>query len=70
MNEVKSEAETKRGLLIGGIILIGLGVFFLMVQQGWITMLTHSWPVILIIIGVALLIGSLTRSRQAKEPPA
>ena len=67
MSGKESEAEKRRGLVIGGTILIGLGGFFLMVQHGWLPFIRHSWPVILIIVGVALFIGALSKSRPQKE---
>ncbi len=69
MSREKSETESRRGHLVGGIIVLGLGIFFLMVQMDWLPFIQHSWPVILIIVGIALLIGSLTKSRREKDSP-
>ncbi|MFH1699470.1 MAG: DUF5668 domain-containing protein [Candidatus Zixiibacteriota bacterium] len=64
MNQSKSKDEGRQGYFIGGFILIGIGGLFLMVNMGWLPYLTDSWPLILIIVGVALLIGGFTKSRK------
>lgn len=67
MSSEKNEAPRQRGSIVGGIVLIGLGGFFLMLQMGWLWGIWEIWPVILIIVGVALLIGSISKSRVKKE---
>ena len=61
------KSDEVRGYRIGGVILIGIGLLFLAVQMGWIPYLQHTWPLILIIIGVALLIGSIRVRRPRNE---
>jgi hypothetical protein len=47
------------GRLIAGIVLIGVGVAFLLGQVSW-------WPLIIIVVGVAIIVGGVVRSRQNK----
>lgn len=48
--------------MAGGVILIGLGIVFLLDNLGLISWdWAQLWPVILIVIGVALLLGRLSR---------
>jgi putative Mn2+ efflux pump MntP len=69
MSDRKDEAERQHGSIVGGIVLIGIGGFFLLLNMGWIPFLWDSWPVILIIVGVALLIGAFSKTRAKKEDP-
>lgn len=50
--------------LVSGIILLGLGLFLLAVNLGYLPRVERSWPVIIILIGVAILISTLSRSRR------
>lgn len=70
MEEYKPEAPANRpsrhknteteGKLIGGSILVGLGVIFLLHSLGmW--RLHQSWPLILIVIGAVLIVGTISR---------
>jgi hypothetical protein len=52
----ESSAGFRYGSLIAAIILIGIGVAFLLGNATW-------WPLIIIVIGVAIIIGGLLRPR-------
>ena len=67
MNQNNEKDETRHGLIIGGIILIGIGGVFLAINMGWMPFVGDSWPVIPIIVGIALIIGAFTRSREKKD---
>lgn len=66
-NQVKSEIRIRTGaersgLIIAGLILIGLGFIFLLGSLhivDWAIL----WPGILIVVGMALLIGAALKSR-------
>ena len=62
-----NDTKSKRGSIVGGTILLGLGIFFLCVQMGWLPFLHRSWPVILIIVGVALLVGAYVKPRREQS---
>ncbi|HET9031358.1 MAG TPA: DUF5668 domain-containing protein [Dokdonella sp.] len=51
--------------LVGAYILIGLGIYFLLQKQGWLPnlgpLLSEWWPLILIIIGVAMILRRRSR---------
>ena len=67
MNQSKDKDESRQGLIIGGVILIGIGGLFLAVNMGWMPFIADSWPVIPIIVGVALIIGAFTKSKEEKD---
>jgi hypothetical protein len=60
---IRYQKEGSRGFRIGrliaGIVLIGVGVAFLLGNVSW-------WPLIIIVVGVAIIVGGLVRSRQNK----
>ena len=60
--------DDARGMLIGGLIVAGIGVFFLLRNLGIIPNLGRMWPVIPIIVGVAMIIGSFSRIRSTGGP--
>jgi uncharacterized membrane protein HdeD (DUF308 family) len=51
--------EFRTGRLITGIILIGVGIAFLLGNVVW-------WPIVIIVVGVAVIIGGLLRRGQNK----
>jgi asparagine N-glycosylation enzyme membrane subunit Stt3 len=55
----ESSAGFRIGRLIAAIILIGIGVAFLLGNITW-------WPLVIIVVGVAIIIGALMRPRQNK----
>ena len=50
-------------LLIGGLIVLGVGVLFLLHNLGVIPDMDVIWPVFPIIVGIALIVGALLRMR-------
>lgn len=60
--------DDARGLMIGGFIVLGVGVFFLLRNFGIIPDLGTMWPIIPIIVGVAMLVGAFSRRGQSSGP--
>ena len=56
--------ERKQGKIMGGMIVLGIGVFFLLVNTGILPRIRVTWPLILIIVGLALLINALTDRKK------
>jgi len=70
MSNDKGESDTRRGLVIGGLIVLGLGIFFLCAEMGWLSFISYNtWPVILIIVGIGLLIGAFVKPRAHQDNP-
>jgi len=67
MNGEHKKEHNKRGMIISGLIVLGMGVLFLGDEMGWIPGLHHTWPVILIIVGLALLIGAITKKPTGSQ---
>jgi hypothetical protein len=55
--------DDARGMLIGGLIVLGVGVLFLLHNLGVIPDMDVIWPVFPIIVGIALIVGALLRMR-------
>lgn len=70
MGQQNRGTETRSGSIVGGAIMIVIGAFFLLINMGWLPFLRESWPVLLIIVGVILLIGGLRKSQRRREEPA
>ncbi|MCP4568744.1 MAG: hypothetical protein GY841_14290 [FCB group bacterium] len=70
MDQCSSDEWGRRGLIIGGISLIGIGGFFLMITMGWADFLEDLWPAVLIVLGVALLIGGFINPRAKNDESA
>jgi hypothetical protein len=54
-----SVREIRIGRLIAAIILIGVGIAFLVGNAAW-------WPLIIILVGVAIIVGGLLRRGRSK----
>lgn len=56
------------GSMVGGIIVLGIGLYFLAWNMDMIPHPGESWPVFLIIVGIALVIGNLFKKRSDSDP--
>ena len=63
------EKEDRRGMVIGGLIVLGIGLVFLLGNLGIIPYIDQTWPLILVVIGLALLIGAAVK-KDKPEPPS
>ncbi len=59
--------DDRRGMLIAGVIVTGIGVLFLLIELRIIPRIGDMWPVIPIIVGIALIVGGLTRNGRRGE---
>jgi hypothetical protein len=65
MGNDSDDADKRRGLVIGGLIVLGLGIFFLFAEMGWLDFIDYDmWPIILIIVGAALLVGAFIKPKK------
>jgi uncharacterized membrane protein HdeD (DUF308 family) len=61
------EKDDRHGMIIGGIIVLGLGVVFLLSNLEIIPHFWEMWPLFLVVIGVALIAGALTKKKKEQE---
>jgi hypothetical protein len=57
----------RRGMLTGGLIVLGVGVLFLLHNLDIIPGMHVIWPVIPIIVGLALIVGGLQGGRRTRH---
>lgn len=57
-NEPKDK-QSQKGMIVSGLIILGMGVLFLANEMGWIPGLHRTWPLILIVVGLALILGAV-----------
>jgi hypothetical protein len=62
-----SEKDDRRGMVIGGLIVLGLGVIFLLSNLCIIPHFGEMWPLILVVIGIALLVGAMMKKDKKGE---
>lgn len=60
--------DDSRGSVVSGIIILGVGLYFLAVNMGGLPGPGESWPVFLVIVGVALIVGNLFKKRRNDDP--
>jgi hypothetical protein len=60
------EKDDRHGMVIGGLIVLGLGVVFLLSNLEIIPDFSTMWPLVLVIIGIALLIGAVVKKETKK----
>ncbi len=65
--EKKKEKDDVTGMMIGGIIVTGIGLLFLLANLGILPSMEDSWPVIMIIVGVAIMVGAFTKKRNIEK---
>lgn len=59
--------EDRHGMVIGGLIVLGLGVIFLLANLEIIPDFGTMWPLVLVVIGIALLIGAVVKREKKGE---
>ena len=66
-NQVEKKHGDRSGHLVGGTILIGVGLLFLLINFDVFPGLEDLWPVFIIIVGVALIIGSMAKGKKSRD---
>jgi hypothetical protein len=61
------EKESSHGSMIGGIIVLGIGVVLLLSNLRIIPDFEDTWPLILVIVGIALIIGAVFKRNQIRK---
>lgn len=62
MQEVDTDKTKSNSYnLTGGLIVLGIGIFFLLVNLEILPPVHKSWPLILIAVGVALIVSKIRR---------
>ncbi|MCX6835737.1 MAG: DUF5668 domain-containing protein [candidate division Zixibacteria bacterium] len=56
-----------RSSIVSGIIILGVGLYFLGVNWEYLPPVSDSWPFFLVIVGVALIVGNLFRRRRSEQ---
>ena len=64
MCDKKMDAD-RRGMLIGGLITAGVGVIFLLSNLEILPEIAEMWPLIPIVVGVSLIIGSFYKGKKS-----
>ncbi len=67
MEEEKKKQNDRSGLMIGGSIMIGIGLLFLLINLDILPNMGDSWPIIIIVIGIALIIGGFGKKKRSDE---
>ncbi|MFQ6032398.1 MAG: LiaI-LiaF-like domain-containing protein [Candidatus Zixiibacteriota bacterium] len=63
----EEEKEDRHGMVIGGIIVLGIGIVFLLSNLNIIPHIGRMWPLILVVVGIALLMGAIVKKEPKKE---
>ena len=66
MSDKKMETD-RRGMLIGGLITLGVGLIFLLSNLGIMPGIGQMWPMFPIIVGVALIIGAFYKDKKSDK---
>ncbi len=65
MTDREEKVDNERsGMLVGGLIVFGVGLLFLLRNFGIIPDIGEMWPVFPIIVGLAMIIGSFRKGRR------
>ena len=66
MSDRQMESE-RRGMLLGGLIVFGVGLIFLLINLDILPGMRDMWPMIPIIVGVSLIIGSFCKGKKSDK---
>ncbi len=65
MND-QDKKDNRHGMVTGGVITLGLGIIFLLGNLDIIPDFGTMWPLVLVIVGIALLVGAMVK-KDTKE---
>jgi len=63
----QDEKDDRHGMVIGGLIVLGLGVVFLLSNLDIIPDFGTMWPLVLVVVGIALLVGAVVKKETKQE---
>ena len=63
----RHKREQRGGPVISGVIMLGLGLYLLSMQIGVLPSIDKSWPSILVIVGVALIVGAFSKKQKPAD---
>jgi hypothetical protein len=66
MSDKKAD-EDRRGVLIGGLIALGVGLVFLLSNLDILPEIGEMWPAIPIVVGISLVIGSFYNGKKSDK---
>lgn len=67
MEKTSSEEKWDSGRAFVGIIILGVGVIFLLSNWGIIPSMHYTWPLILIVVGLAFLFGAGRKHKVSSQ---
>ena len=67
MGEKNKEKNERANLLISGSIILGVGIIFLLINMDVIPGLHDTWPILIIIVGIALIVGGFASKKKADK---
>jgi hypothetical protein len=67
MDNEKKKQNDRSGPMIGGSIMIGIGTLFLLINLDILPHMGDSWPIIIIVVGIALIIGGFMKKKRTDE---
>jgi len=67
MSDTKKKARKEKRPIISGIIYLGIGLFLLTQTTNLLPPIEHSWPIFIIIVGLALILGSLFKRKDNSD---
>jgi len=69
VEKLTSEVKWDSGRAFVGIIILGVGVIFLLSNWGIIPSMNRTWPLILIVVGLAFLFNAGRRHKAPSQQP-
>ncbi len=63
MSDFKTD-EDRRGMRVGGMITLGIGILFLLSNLHILPSIAKMWPMFPIIVGISLIIGSFFKNKK------
>ena len=61
------QKNCKKRPIVSGIILLGIGLLMLLSVQGILTV-EQGWPLIIIVVGLAIVVAAMTRDKKPAPP--
>ena len=62
-NQTDKKKDDRNDKMIGGAILVGIGLIFLLINFDVIPSLADTWPLFIIVVGIVLIVGSFRKKK-------
>lgn len=67
MSENPKRKDSGGDMMMGGIIMVGIGLVFLLSNLGILPEIGDLWPAFIIVVGIALIVNAMSKKKKSSD---